>query len=56
MPKDKHKTNPGAVDHDAMGGEKKRRAAQKRQLDEAWNTGRNNADPARKNKAQVDQN
>jgi len=53
---DNKETDPGAVDHDAIGGEKKRRAAQKRQLDEAWNTGRNSADPSRKKKAKVDQN
>jgi len=53
---DEKKTDPGAVDHDAIGGEKKRRAEQQRQLDAAWNTGRNSADPSRTKKGKVNQN
>ena len=50
------KTEAGAVDDDAMKRVRDARSAQKRQLDEAWNTGRNNADPSRKKKSKVDQN
>lgn len=53
---DKTKTKPGAVDDNAVKRVRDRKAAQKRQLDAAWNTGRNNADPSRSKKSRVDQN
>ncbi|MHC4757113.1 MAG: hypothetical protein ACYTE8_00490 [Planctomycetota bacterium] len=53
---DEKQTQPGAVDDDAMKRVKTRKAAQRRALEDAWNTGRNNADPSRKKKAKVDQN
>lgn len=50
------KTEAGAVDDDAMQRVKDRKAEVQRQLDAAWNTGRNSADPSRTKKSKVNQN
>jgi hypothetical protein len=54
--KEKKETQPGAVDDDAMARVRARKAAQKKALEDAWNTGRNTADPSRTRRGRVDNN
>jgi hypothetical protein len=49
----KRDTDPGAVDDNATQRVRDRKSEQNRQLDAAWNTGRNAADPARKKKGRI---
>lgn len=53
---DNEDTKAGAVDDDAMQRVKDRKAETQRQLDAAWNTGRNSVDPGRTKKSKIDHN
>jgi hypothetical protein len=58
---DDKKTDPGAVDDDAIGRAKRAREAQKKAIKEAmdtdssaaWNRGRNAAEPGRKRSSKI---
>ena len=53
---EKKETQPGAVDDNAVKRIRARKAAQKKQLEDAWNTGRKAADPSRTRRGSVDNN